>query len=513
MVYTLMHATYAGLSFSASVTRSILKEGRKPMTPEAAYLALLCCHSFIQKSSLCTRSLILNWIRRSSNCQFGQPLVKVDWLFPSWSSVYACVDSAQVSIGSAKAILDLLNSSSSSGSSIDSAIPIGSSPLQAIRTKDEGLLLRRILLLPLLELVSEDLCELPYKRLKSFDFFLWAHPDKGKVSYFHYQARFSCSQAQRARRPKFIQKEKAGEVRRFLFSFLIHSRSRGASPRRISAKFKLPPSGNTMLLPLSTLGSLSPETLLACGHFFFLRILPKRHFTWTFLYTSGISLGPFDRLKVGTIQMNFFSASTPFADKAWILLLDHYTILFKDWAITSRIQEIDWTCFGVSSMVVFRFWTRNRGFVAKALRLCGFWVTYTISNSESNICHLAVRPARAGFSKRDFSGSNQLIGTIPKEVGNLTTLSVLNLNSNHLEGRIPTELGREILRQEERPNPLLNPLHQTGFQFFRTNGTPARSGGRAVEAHGAVVDRTYLYCGHRFLQGGYTFKNPSWPCK
>lgn len=69
-------------------------------------------------------------------------------------------------------------------------------------------------------------------------------------------------------------------------------------------------------------------------------------------------------------------------------------------------------------------------------------MTYTISNSESNICHLAVRPVRAGFSKRDFSGSNQLIGTIPKEVGNLTTLSVLNLNSNHLEGRIPTELGR-----------------------------------------------------------------------
>lgn len=38
--------------------------------------------------------------------------------------------------------------------------------------------------------------------------------------------------------------------------------------------------------------------------------------------------------------------------------------------------------------------------------------------------------------------NNQLIGTIPKEVGNLTTLSVLNLNSNHLEGTIPTELGR-----------------------------------------------------------------------
>lgn len=69
-------------------------------------------------------------------------------------------------------------------------------------------------------------------------------------------------------------------------------------------------------------------------------------------------------------------------------------------------------------------------------------MTYTISNSESHICHLAVRPVRAGFSKRYFSGSNQLIGTIPKEVGNLTTLSVLNFNSNHLEGTIPTELGR-----------------------------------------------------------------------
>lgn len=65
---------------------------------------------------------------------------------------------------------------------------------------------------------------------------------------------------------------------------------------------------------------------------------------------KGISLGlffireirkkevQFDRLKVGTIQSLFFSASTPFADKAWILLLDHYTILFKDWILDSFIQ-------------------------------------------------------------------------------------------------------------------------------------------------------------------------------
>ena len=40
--------------------------------------------------------------------------------------------------------------------------------------------------------------------------------------------------------------------------------------------------------------------------------------------------------------------------------------------------------------------------------------------------------------------SNQMVGTIPTELGRLSNLQVLDLDSNNLTGTLPTELGKLI---------------------------------------------------------------------
>ncbi|XP_061988449.1 MDIS1-interacting receptor like kinase 2-like isoform X3 [Rosa rugosa] len=56
-------------------------------------------------------------------------------------------------------------------------------------------------------------------------------------------------------------------------------------------------------------------------------------------------------------------------------------------------------------------------------------------------CNAAGSISRINLTNSGIPGNN-ITGTIPPEIGNLTQLQLLNLSSNHLVGNIPVELGR-----------------------------------------------------------------------
>ena len=70
-------------------------------------------------------------------------------------------------------------------------------------------------------------------------------------------------------------------------------------------------------------------------------------------------------------------------------------------------------------------WTNKTGWAGDIGTECD-WYGVTCSGGDLTSLNLA---------------SNNLVGTIPSEIGNFTTLTNLDLSSNTLTGSIPTELG------------------------------------------------------------------------
>ena len=72
-------------------------------------------------------------------------------------------------------------------------------------------------------------------------------------------------------------------------------------------------------------------------------------------------------------------------------------------------------------------WTNNTNWLTGPVST---WYGITVSNGRVTEISL---------------NENNLAGTIPSEVGNLTKLFLLNLSSNQLSGSIPSELGNLIM--------------------------------------------------------------------
>jgi Leucine-rich repeat (LRR) protein len=81
-------------------------------------------------------------------------------------------------------------------------------------------------------------------------------------------------------------------------------------------------------------------------------------------------------------------------------------------------------------------WSHNAGWKTPSLDADGF----AMPGTEGSWYGVTLSSDNANLQKLDL-GNNGLIGTIPPELGNLTSLQELNLGWNNFPGSIPTELG------------------------------------------------------------------------
>jgi len=112
-------------------------------------------------------------------------------------------------------------------------------------------------------------------------------------------------------------------------------------------------------------------------------------------------------------------------------------------------------------------WTNNTGWLGAPGTECG-WFGVTCDPTETAVIYISL-------------GSNQLSGSIPVELGNLSSLEWLYLHSNQLSGSIPAELGNKP-RRYGRDGDLK--ADQSGGSADRSDEEPGDQGEREARDHG-----------------------------
>jgi len=101
-------------------------------------------------------------------------------------------------------------------------------------------------------------------------------------------------------------------------------------------------------------------------------------------------------------------------------------------------------------------WTNKTGWLSVTAVTTGGWYGITVTGGRVTSLNVSVNnligtlPAEIGNLTALtllYLNNNQFSGTIPSEIGNLTALTVLQLYTNQLTGSIPTEIGNLVLLQ------------------------------------------------------------------